>query len=71
MMPSPSTRPTSAVVSRAALRSNYRILREQAARADADAVAVIKANAYGHGAVEALSVSCSRGVQLVRRHLPG
>ena len=59
MMPSPSTRPTSAVVSRSVLRSNYRILREQAARADADAVAVIKANAYGHGAVEALSVLIS------------
>ncbi len=51
-----STRPTWAELSRAALRSNYRILREQAARAEADAVAVIKANAYGHGAVEALSV---------------
>ncbi len=56
MMPSPSTRPTIAIVSRGALRNNYRILREQAVRADADAVAVIKANAYGHGAVEALSV---------------
>lgn len=56
MMPSPSTRPTWAEVSRVALRSNYGILREQAAGADADAVAVIKANAYGHGAVEALSV---------------
>jgi alanine racemase len=55
MMPSPASRPTWAELSRAALRSNYRILREQAARADADAVAVIKANAYGHGAVEALS----------------
>jgi alanine racemase len=55
MMPSPASRPTWAELSRAALLSNYRILREQAARADADAVAVIKANAYGHGAVEALS----------------
>jgi alanine racemase len=55
MMPSPASRPTWAELSRAALRRNYRILREQAARADADAVAVIKANAYGHGAVEALS----------------
>jgi alanine racemase len=61
MMPSPSTRPTSAVVSRAVLRSNYHILREQAARADADAVAVIKANAYGHGAVEALSILAAEG----------
>jgi len=55
MMPSPASRPTWAEPSRAALRRNYRILREQAGRADADAVAVIKANAYGHGAVEALS----------------
>jgi alanine racemase len=56
MMPFPASRPTWAELSRAALRSNYRILREQAARAEADAVAVIKANAYGHGAVDALSV---------------
>ena len=45
MMPRSSTRPTWAEVSHAALRSNYRILRQQAARADADAVAVVKANA--------------------------
>jgi alanine racemase len=57
----PFTRPTRAEVSRTALRSNYRILREQAARAGADAVAVIKANAYGHGAVEALSVLIDNG----------
>jgi alanine racemase len=50
-----STRPTWAEVSRAALRSNYRILREQAARVDAEIIAVIKANAYGHGAAEALA----------------
>jgi alanine racemase len=56
MMPFPASRPTWAELSRAALRSNYRILREQAARAEADAVTVIKANAYGHGAVDALSV---------------
>jgi alanine racemase len=61
MMPPFFTRPTWAEVSRDALRSNYRILRQQAARADADAVAVIKANAYGHGAVEALSTLAADG----------
>jgi alanine racemase len=55
------TRPAWAELSRAALRSNYRILREQAARVDADVVAVIKANAYGHGAVDALSVLAADG----------
>jgi alanine racemase len=60
-MPPSSSRPTWAEVSRDALRSNYRILRQQAARADADAVAVIKANAYGHGAVEALSILAADG----------
>jgi alanine racemase len=55
------TRPTWAQVSRTALRSNYRILRAPAARAGADAVAVIKADAYGHGAVEALSVLIDSG----------
>src|SRR3954471_21867863 len=63
MMPPPSTRPTWAEVSRAALRANYRTLREQAGRADADAVAVIKANAYGHGAVEALSTLAADGCE--------
>jgi alanine racemase len=58
-----STRPTWAEVSRAALRSNYRILRERAARVDADAVAVIKANAYGHGAVETLATLTDDGCQ--------
>jgi alanine racemase len=61
MMAPPCTRPTCAEVSRTALRSNYRILREQAARAGADVVGVIKANAYGHGAVEALSVLVADG----------
>lgn len=55
MMTSPSTRPTWAEISRTALHNNYRVLRDQAARANADAVAVIKANAYGHGAFEALT----------------
>src|ERR1700756_4053686 len=55
------SRPAWAELSRAALRNNYRILREQAARADADMVAVIKANAYGHGAPEALTVLDEEG----------
>jgi alanine racemase len=59
--PSSSTRPTWAELSPGALRSNCRILREQAARAGADAVAVIKANAYGHGAAEALSILVDAG----------
>jgi alanine racemase len=54
-----SSRPTWAELSRTALRSNYRILREQGARADAEAVAVIKA--YGHGAPEALAVLVGDG----------
>jgi alanine racemase len=61
MTASTSTRPTWAEVSRAALRSNYRILREQAAGIHADVVAVIKANAYGHGAAEALSTLIADG----------
>jgi alanine racemase len=63
MNPTSSTRPTWTEVSRAALRNNYRILRERAARVDADAVAVIKANAYGHGAVEALATLADDGCQ--------
>jgi alanine racemase len=45
------------------LRSNYRLLREQAALVDADAVAVIKANAYGHGAAEALATLAADGCE--------
>jgi alanine racemase len=56
-----STRPIRAEVSRSALRNNYRILCDQATRAGADAVAVIKANAYGHGAPEALAVLVDEG----------
>src|SRR5882757_4515125 len=55
MTPPTSTRPTWAEIARSALLSNYSILRKQAARVDADVVAVIKANAYGHGAAEALA----------------
>jgi alanine racemase len=55
MMASSPTRPTWAEISRAALRANYSILRQRAERAGAEVVAVIKANAYGHGAAEALA----------------
>ena len=60
MTPS-STRPAWAEVSRSALLRNYRILREQAARTDAGVVAVVKANAYGHGAAEALATLVGDG----------
>jgi alanine racemase len=56
-----STRPTWAEISRSALLSNYSILRKQAARVDADVVSVIKANAYGHGAAEALDTLAADG----------
>jgi alanine racemase len=55
------TRPTWAEVSRDALRANYRVLRAQAARVDADVIAVIKANGYGHGADEALASLSAEG----------
>ena len=61
MMPSSSTRPTWVEVSRAALRNNYGSLREQAACSNAEVVAVIKADAYGHGAVEALATLAAEG----------
>jgi alanine racemase len=63
MMTSSPTRPTWAEVSRAALRANYGILRRRAERAGAEVVAVIKANAYGHGAVEALATLAANGCQ--------
>jgi alanine racemase len=56
-----STRPTWAEISRSALLSNYSILRKQAARVDTDVVSVIKANAYGHGAAEALATLAADG----------
>lgn len=46
--PAPHTRPVWAEVSRRRLLHNYRLL-EQLAGPDADLLAVIKANAYGHG----------------------
>jgi alanine racemase len=63
MMTSSPTRPTWAEVSHAALRANYGILRRRAERAGAEVVAVIKANAYGHGAVEALATLAANGCQ--------
>jgi alanine racemase len=63
MMASSPTRPTWAEVSRAALRANFGILHRRAVRASAEVVAVIKANAYGHGAVEALATLAANGCQ--------
>lgn len=63
MTPPTSTRPTWAEISRSALLSNYAILREQAARVEADVVAVIKANAYGHGAADALATLAAEGCE--------
>lgn len=61
MMPLSFMRPTRAEVSRSTLRANYRMLRERATHANADVVAVIKANAYGHGAAEALPALAEEG----------
>ena len=55
------TRPTWAEVSRSALRSNYQALRAQAHQVDADIAGVVKANAYGHGAAEALKTLANAG----------
>jgi len=63
MTPPTSTRPTWAEISRSALLSNYSILRKRAARVDADVVAIIKANAYGHGAAEALATLATDGCE--------
>jgi len=45
-------RPTLAIVDRAAIKSNYFELKKSIAK-DVEMLAVVKANAYGHGAVEA------------------
>jgi alanine racemase len=55
------TRPTWAEISRDALRANYRALCSRAAQVEADLLAVIKANAYGHGAAEALATLSAEG----------
>lgn len=49
----PPTRPVWAQLSRTALEHNYAVLRTHAAQADAEIIAVIKADAYGHGATGA------------------
>src|SRR5690242_17668147 len=46
------TRPTWAEVSLAALRHNYRLLRDYLAGGYAEMMPVVKADAYGHGAEE-------------------
>ena len=56
-----STRPAWAEVSRSALRTNYATLRAQSKPINAEIVAVIKANAYGHGAAEALATIAAAG----------
>lgn len=61
MTTSSPTRPTWAEIPRSALRANYGILRRRAERAGAEVVAVIKANAYGHGAGEALATLAADG----------
>ncbi len=52
-MSCPPTRPVWAEVSITALRNNYETLSAHAAKADAEIIAVIKADAYGHGAAGA------------------
>lgn len=54
-------RPTHALVSRELLLSNFAALRQQASHAGAELVAVIKADAYGHGAAEALATLAADG----------
>ncbi len=56
-----TTRPTWVELSRSALRSNYRTLRDRAARHDAGLIGVIKADAYGHGAAEAHATLAAEG----------
>lgn len=52
------TRPTWAEVSLAALRHNYRLLRDSLPAGSASLMPVVKADAYGHGAPE-----CARALQ--------
>ena len=56
-------RPTRAEVSEAALRGNLRAAKQ--AFAPADVLAVVKANAYGHGAVHVARVLESEGVAML------
>jgi alanine racemase len=57
----PPTRPVWAELSASALCHNYAALRAEAARADAEIIAVIKADAYGHGAAGAQQALRSAG----------
>ncbi|MGA7886634.1 MAG: alanine racemase, partial [Acidobacteriaceae bacterium] len=54
------TRPIWAEISRRKLAQNYRSLRSLA-EADAEMMAVIKANAYGHGLAECARVLLAEG----------
>lgn len=56
-----TSRPTWVELSRSALRNNYRVLRKHAGRHHAGVIAVIKADAYGHGAAEAQATLSSEG----------
>ena len=55
------TRPTWAEISHSALRDNFAVLAAQAKQGGAELVAVIKANAYGHGASSVLETVATAG----------
>lgn len=54
-------RATEAIVNLNALRHNYRVLKKSAG--DANVMAIVKANAYGHGAVEVVRALKKEGVK--------
>lgn len=62
-MTCPPTRPLWAELSSTALRNNYAALARAAEAADAGIIAVIKANAYGHGAAGAQHALLASGCQ--------
>ncbi len=53
-------RPTHAQIDLGALRGNYRVLKRQAS--DRDVMAVVKANAYGHGLIETARALVEEGI---------
>lgn len=53
-------RPTHAQIDLGALRGNYRVLKRQAQ--DRDVMAVVKANAYGHGLIETARALVEEGI---------
>ena len=55
--------PARAIVNLAALRHNARVLRGAAADLNAQVMAVVKADAYGHGAVPAVEAMAQSGVR--------